>query len=552
MFCVQCEQTIRTPAGNGCAYAQGMCGKTAETSDLQDVLIYTLQGLSAWALAAREHDIVDDEIDAFVPKAFFATLTNVNFDSARIVDYVNQALAYRQQLADRLAALAVQLAELPAAARFEPGVELLEQLAHAPQTAVNRGKSEVNEDIMGLRLLCLYGLKGAAAYMEHARVLDQQDSAVAAEFHRIMSWLGTDPSDLDPLFKCAMDIGLLNFKIMEMLDLGETTAFGHPEPTQVRVTPVPGKCILVSGHDMVDLKLILEQTAGTGINVYTHGEMLPALAYPFFKQYPHLVGNYGSAWQNQQKEFANFPGAVVMTSNCIIDPNVGNYSDRIFTRSIVGWPGVTHLEGEDFSAVIAKAQALEGFKHVELEHFITIGFARNALMQAAPAVIDKVKAGEISHFFLVGGCDGDRAERAYYTEFAKAIPQDSLLLTLGCGKYKFNKLDFGDIGGIPRLQRRLLRHSTGIGAFRGVRVRCQRSAADPGALLVRAKSHRHPAHPAGTRREGHSHRPDRSGLPHPGPAQGAGGAVRSQGNHDRRGGSRRDPGGLIRVQPKML
>ncbi|MGL4471627.1 MAG: hydroxylamine reductase [Aeromonas hydrophila] len=451
MFCVQCEQTIRTPAGNGCAYAQGMCGKTAETSDLQDVLIYTLQGLSAWALAAREHGIVDSEIDAFVPKAFFATLTNVNFDSARIVAYVNQALSYRQQLAAKLAPLAVQADALPAAARFEPGADLLAQLAQAPQTAVNRGKNEVNEDIMGLRLLCLYGLKGAAAYMEHARVLDQQDAGVAAEFHRIMSWLGTDPSDLDPLFKCAMEIGLLNFKIMEMLDLGETTAFGHPEPTQVRVTPVPGKCILVSGHDMVDLKLILEQTKGSGIKVYTHGEMLPALAYPFFKQYPHLVGNYGSAWQNQQKEFANFPGAVVMTSNCIIDPNVGNYSDRIFTRSIVGWPGVTHLEGEDFSAVIAKAQALEGFKHVELEHFITIGFARNALMQAAPAVIDKVKAGEISHFFLVGGCDGDRAERAYYTEFAKAIPQDSLLLTLGCGKYKFNKLDFGDIGGIPRL-----------------------------------------------------------------------------------------------------
>lgn len=451
MFCVQCEQTIRTPAGNGCAYAQGMCGKTAETSDLQDVLIYTLQGLSAWALAAREHGIVDSEIDAFVPKAFFATLTNVNFDSARIVAYVNQALAYRQQLAAKLTPLAVQADTLPAAASFEPGADLLAQLAQAPQTAVNRGKNDVNEDIMGLRLLCLYGLKGAAAYMEHARVLDQQDAGVAAEFHRIMSWLGTDPCDLDPLFKCAMEIGLLNFKIMEMLDLGETTAFGHPEPTQVRVTPVPGKCILVSGHDMVDLKLILEQTRGTGINVYTHGEMLPALAYPFFKQYPHLVGNYGSAWQNQQKEFANFPGAVVMTSNCIIDPNVGNYSDRIFTRSIVGWPGVTHLEGEDFSVVIAKAQALEGFKHVELEHFITIGFARNALMQAAPAVIDKVKAGEISHFFLVGGCDGDRAERAYYTEFAKAIPQDSLLLTLGCGKYKFNKLDFGDIGGIPRL-----------------------------------------------------------------------------------------------------
>ncbi|WP_429057697.1 hydroxylamine reductase [Aeromonas jandaei] len=451
MFCVQCEQTIRTPAGNGCAYAQGMCGKTAETSDLQDVLIYTLQGLSAWALAAREHCIVDREIDAFVPKAFFATLTNVNFDSARIVAYVNQALAYRQQLADRLTAMAVQVNDLPQSAYFEPGAELLEQLVHAGPAAPNRGKSEVNEDIMGLRLLCLYGLKGAAAYMEHARVLDQQSDEVTAEFHRIMSWLSTDPSEMGRLFNCAMEIGQLNFKIMEMLDLGETSAFGHPEPTRVRVTPIPGKCILVSGHDMMDLKLILEQTKGTGINVYTHGEMLPALAYPFFKQYPHLVGNYGSAWQNQQKEFANFPGAVVMTSNCIIDPNVGNYSDRIFTRSIVGWPGVTHLEGDDFSAVIAKALALDGFKHVELEHFITIGFARNALMQAAPTVIEKVKAGEISHFFLVGGCDGDKAERAYFTEFAKAAPRDSLLLTLGCGKYKFNKLDFGDIGGIPRL-----------------------------------------------------------------------------------------------------
>ncbi|MFL9627983.1 hydroxylamine reductase [Aeromonas jandaei] len=451
MFCVQCEQTIRTPAGNGCAYAQGMCGKTAETSDLQDVLIYTLQGLSAWALAARDQGIIDREIDAFVPKAFFATLTNVNFDSARIVAYINKALAYRQQLADRLTAMAVQVNDLPSSSHFEPGAELLEQLAHAGPAAPNRGKSEVNEDIMGLRLLCLYGLKGAAAYMEHARVLDQQSDEVTAEFHRIMSWLSTDPSEMGRLFNCAMEIGQLNFKIMEMLDLGETSAFGHPEPTRVRVTPLPGKCILVSGHDMMDLKLILEQTKGTGINVYTHGEMLPALAYPFFKQYPHLVGNYGSAWQNQQKEFANFPGAVVMTSNCIIDPNVGNYSDRIFTRSIVGWPGVTHLEGDDFSAVIAKALALDGFKHTELEHFITIGFARNALMQAAPAVIEKVKAGEISHFFLVGGCDGDKAERAYFTEFAKAAPRDSLLLTLGCGKYKFNKLDFGDIGGIPRL-----------------------------------------------------------------------------------------------------
>lgn len=451
MFCVQCEQTIRTPAGNGCAYAQGMCGKTAETSDLQDVLIFALQGLSAWASLARQHGIVDRTIDAFVPQAFFATLTNVNFDSDRIMAYAHEAIAYRAQLADKLGQLAVNLTDLPASAYFELGDDKSSQLAQASQTAVNRGKELVSEDVLGLRLLCLYGLKGAAAYMEHARVLGQQEDEIGTEFHRIMAWLSTDPCEVPALLECAMAIGMLNFKVMEMLDRGETGAFGHPEPTRVRVTPVPGKCILVSGHDMVDLKLILEQTKDTGINVYTHGEMLPALAYPFFKQYPHLVGNYGSAWQNQQKEFANFPGAVVMTSNCIIDPNVGNYSDRIFTRSIVGWPGVTHLEGEDFSAVVAKAQSLPGFAHEELEHFITIGFARNALMQAAPAVIEKVKAGDIKHFFLVGGCDGDRAERAYYTEFARAVPQDSLLLTLGCGKYKFNKLEFGDIGGIPRL-----------------------------------------------------------------------------------------------------
>ncbi|MGL5947751.1 MAG: hydroxylamine reductase [Aeromonas sp.] len=447
MFCVQCEQTIRTPAGNGCAYAQGMCGKTAQTSDLQDVLIYTLQSLSAVALSARAHDIIDNSVDTFVPKAFFATLTNVNFDDARLSAYINQALALRDALAAKLPASV----SLPAVAQFMPGSDLASQLSHASACLPNRGKGEVDEDIMGLRLLCLYGLKGAAAYMEHAHVLGQEDAAIAEEFHRIMSWLATDPSDLGALLNCSMEIGQLNFKVMGMLDAGETTAFGHPEPTQVRVTPIPGQCILVSGHDMIDLKLILEQTQGLGIHVYTHGEMLPALAYPLFKQFPHLVGNYGSAWQNQQNEFANFPGAIVMTSNCIIDPNVGNYGDRIFTRSIVGWPGVTHIEGDDFAAVIAKAQSLAGFKHEELEHFITIGFARNALMQAAPAVIEKVKAGEIKHFFLVGGCDGDKAERSYFTEFAKAIPQDSLLLTLGCGKYKFNKLDFGDIGGIPRL-----------------------------------------------------------------------------------------------------
>ncbi|MGI2257776.1 hydroxylamine reductase [Shewanella sp. GXUN23E] len=453
MFCIQCEQTVRTPTGAGCVYSQGMCGKLAATSDLQDVLIYMLQGVSFYALKAREFGIVDAEIDAFVPKAFFATLTNVNFDDERILAYTNQAQIYR----DRLKAAYLQAAgegaetDLPLSASMVLGTSKAEVLNQAAVAAPNRGAAEVHEDIMGLRLLCLYGLKGAAAYMEHARVLDQTDADVAAEFHRLMAFLATDSADAGALFDTAMAIGQLNYQIMTMLDRGETDAFGHPEPTQVNTKAVKGKAILVSGHDMKDLELILQQTEGKGINVYTHGEMLPALAYPELKKYPHLVGNYGSAWQNQQQEFATFPGAIVMTSNCIIDPNVGQYADRIFTRSIVGWPGVTHLEGDDFSSVIDKAMSLDGFPYDEIPHMITIGFARNALMQAAPAVVEQVKAGNIKHFFLIGGCDGDKAQRSYFTDLARAVPQDSLILTLGCGKYKFNKLEFGDINGIPRL-----------------------------------------------------------------------------------------------------
>lgn len=453
MFCVQCEQTIRTPEGNGCSYSQGMCGKLASTSDIQDLLIYMLQGVSAYAVKAREFGIVDSDIDVFVPKAFFATLTNVNFDDDRLIDYAYQAQTYRDQLkAAYMVACkgkGVEPEMVSAQGELLLGASKPEMLAQAPMALPNRG--DVHEDILGLRLLCLYGLKGAAAYMEHARVLDQTDVGVAAEFHSIMAFLGEDSIDADKLFATAMQIGQLNYRIMAMLDLGETTSFGHPEPTQVNTKSVKGKAILVSGHDMKDLELILQQTEGKGINVFTHGEMLPALAYPAFKKYSHLVGNYGGAWQNQQKEFATFPGAVVMTSNCIIDPTVGEYSDRIYTRSIVGWPGVTHVEGDDFSEVINKALALEGFIYDEIPHLITIGFARNALMAAAPTVVENVKNGSIKHFFLIGGCDGDKLERNYFTDLAKSVPDDSIILTLGCGKYKFNKLEFGDINGVPRL-----------------------------------------------------------------------------------------------------
>ncbi|MUK92616.1 hydroxylamine reductase [Aliivibrio fischeri] len=455
MFCIQCEQTIQTPTTKGCSFAQGMCGKTAEVSDLQDILVYALQGVSFWAEQGRKVNVILDEIDQWAPKAFFATLTNVNFDPERVIEFAQQAQDYKQQLEETVRAAATvtntELDELSPAAKFELPTEADQIIALAPQAAVNRGHETQHEDVIGLRLLCLYGLKGAAAYMEHARVLGQTDKDVFTEYHQIMAWLGTDPTDLSELLDCSMKIGLMNYRIMEMLDTGETDTFGHPEPSQVNIKTIEGKCILISGHDLHDLEKILQQTEGKGINIYTNGEMLPAHSYPELKKYPHLVGNYGSAWQNQQKEFANFPGAIVMTSNCLLNPNVGQYADRLFTRSIVGWPGVAHIEGDDFTAVIDCALAQEGFKHNEIEQMITVGFGRNALMAAAPAVVEQVKEGNISHFFLVGGCDGDKSERSYYTDFTAQAPEDSVILTLACGKYRFNKNQFGDINGIPRL-----------------------------------------------------------------------------------------------------
>lgn len=300
-------------------------------------------------------------------------------------------------------------------------------------------------------MLNLYGLKGAAAYMEHAHVLGQYSNDIYAEFHHYMAWLGTQPRDVDTLLNNAMGIGKMNFNVMAILDKGETDAYGHPTPSSVNVRPVAGKAILISGHDLKDLRMLLEQTEGTGVNVYTHGEMLPAHGYPELKKFKHLVGNYGSGWQNQQTEFAKFPGPILMTSNCIIDPNVGNYTDRIWTRSIVGWPGARHLEGDDFSQIVAQAQVCEGFPYNEIEHMITVGFGRQTLLNAADTVIDLVSQKKLRHVFLVGGCDGSRAERSYFTDFARAVPQDCLILTLACGKYRFNKLDFGTLEGLPRL-----------------------------------------------------------------------------------------------------
>jgi len=454
MFCVQCEHTIRTPQGDaGCSYTRGMCGKTGEVSDLQDTLVHLSQAVSTYAVAARKVGVIDAEVDTYVPQAFFSTLTNVNFDAERIVDFARRAETHRNTLRLNYEAACAEQGQapeaLPPAAHYRLPDARTVMLSDALQFALNRQKKEVGEDEIGLRLLCLYGLKGAAAYMEHARVLGQTDAGVAGRFHELMAFLGTQPADAGALFQCAMDIGQLNYRVMEMLDKGETETFGHPEPTRVNTQPVAGKAILVSGHDLHDLELILQQSAGKGINVYTHGEMLPAHAYPAFKKYPHLVGNYGTAWQNQQKEFAEFPGAILMTTNCIQKP-VESYKGNIFTTGLVGWPGVTHVD-KDFSKVIEKALAMPGFAADEDKGSVLTGFARNAVLGVADKVIAAVKGGDIRHFFLVAGCDGAKPGRNYYTEFVEKVPSDCVVLTLACGKFRFFDKKLGDIGGIPRL-----------------------------------------------------------------------------------------------------
>lgn len=454
MFCMQCEQTIATPAIKGCVFAQGMCGKTAEVSDLQDVLVRYLQGISFWAKLGADYDYHDSEIDRWCTQAFFSTLTNVNFDPARIYEFINEAKRNKDALEKRVRELVAQkqgvIPALTAAASLDIPTTHEAVIQFAPNIALNHDRQKV-DDILGAYLLCLYGLKGVAAYMEHAAVLGQTDTEVYTSYHEIMSYLGDKPDNLDELVGTSLAIGKLNYRVMTMLDHGETSRFGDPVPTTVNIAKTEGKCILVSGHDLEDLYDILVQTEGKGIHVYTHGEMLPAHGYPKLKSFKHLIGNYGTAWQNQQKEFAQFPGAIVMTSNCIINPDIGRYKDRIFTRSIVGWPGVKHIIGNDFSEVINCALSLDGFTETEVPHEITVGFGRAALANAAPAVIKEIRAGNVRHVFLVGGCDGDKKERNYFTEFAQKTPSDTLMLTLACGKYRFNSIDFGNINGIPRL-----------------------------------------------------------------------------------------------------
>ena len=443
MFCYQCEQTA---GGKGCAKI-GVCGKTAETAELQDLLVYAAVGIAQYAHCAGKQGKSDRQVDQFVVEALFSTVTNVNFDPVRLEALIAKAGAVITQ-----AKSLCGCESLTGPAQWQAPASRDEMLQQAQSNSIAKRLEDLGPDVAGLQELILYGLKGTAAYADHARVLGVEDDDVYAFFNEALDFLTTEAStDVDALVAMALKVGEVNLKVMGMLDQANTGKYGHPEPTVVRVTPVKGKAILVSGHDLKDLDDLLKQTEGKGINVYTHGEMLPCLAYPGLKKYKHLVGNYGGAWQDQAKEFDAFPGAILMTTNCIQKPR-DSYNDRIFTTGLVAWPGVKHIGADkDFTPVINTALAQPGFTADAEEKTITIGFGHNAVMGVAGTVIDAVKAGKIRHFFLIGGCDGAKPGRNYYTDFAQQVPDDCVILTLACGKYRFNKLPFGDIGGIPRL-----------------------------------------------------------------------------------------------------
>ena len=448
MFCYQCEQTA---GGTGCTKF-GVCGKAPSTAALQDALLHVTKGIGALMHHAAAKGVRDRAIDRFVVEALFTTVTNVNFDDDRLATLVRKAFGVRDEARALLAkadAAAVP-ASTPANFFGWQASGNPEQIAHAAEVfSIDRRRAELGDDAVGLQELITYGLKGMAAYADHAMILGKEDDSLYAFFHEALEGL-TRPPQVDALVALSLKCGEVNLKIMELLDSANTGAYGHPVPTAVRVTPVKGKAILVSGHDLKDLDYLLQQTEGKGINIYTHGEMLPCHGYPGLKKYPHLVGNYGGAWQDQQKEFDEFPGAILMTTNCIQRPRP-SYMERIFTCGLVAWPGVEHISDRDFSPVIEAALAAPGFAEDAPEHTILVGFGHNAVLGVAPTVIEAVKAGKLRHFFLIGGCDGAKSGRNYYTEFAEQVPQDCVILTLACGKYRFNKLEFGDIGGIPRL-----------------------------------------------------------------------------------------------------
>jgi hydroxylamine reductase len=444
MFCYQCEQTAQ---GKGCT-AYGVCGKSPEVAALQDLLIYKLRELSRLSLEGRKVGVKDEQLDVFICEAAFVTLTNVNFDLAAIIEHINKAVQLRDSLRENVQSAGGYTA-------YHGPIDM--QLEKTPEGLIRQGKQvgvkadpTADPDLNGLRWLLIYGLKGVSAYAYHAYLLGKKDERVFEFVQEAFAATLDKSLCVNDFLGLALKCGEINIRALELLDAGNTEKYGHPTPTKVPLGHKKGKAILVSGHDLIDLEAILKQTQDKNINVYTHGEMLPTHGYPGLKKYPHFYGHYGTAWQNQQREFAQFPGAILMTTNCIQKP-MENYKNNIFTSGPVGYTGVAHISGSDFSALINRALELPGFPEDIEGKNVTVGFGRNAVLSVAEKIVDSVMNGHINSFFLVAGCDGAKAGRNYYTEFVEKAPKDSVILTLACGKFRFFDKDLGEIDGIPRL-----------------------------------------------------------------------------------------------------
>ena len=448
MFCYQCEQTAK---GVGCD-KMGVCGKKPEVAALQDLLVYALQGLAMVAVEARKVGVNNPELNQFTNKAMFSTLTNVNFDPDRFPLLISGSVELREQMRVMIKEAEGKYEFPEGPATFTPDTTLEGMIKQGEEVGL-KSDPTIDPDILALQHTMLFGLKGVCAYADHALILGKEDDAVYEFVHEGLAAMQNKDLGLDDWVGLTLKCGEANLKAMELLDAGNTETYGHPIPTSVPLGAKAGKAILVSGHDLKDMEEVLKQTEGKGINVYTHGEMLPTHAYPKLKEYSHFYGHYGTAWQNQAKEFAEFPGAILMTTNCIQKPK-DSYHDNIFTTGLVGWPGITHIKNEDFTPVIDKALEMPGFSADTNGKAVMCGFGHNAVMGGygrGDKIIDAVKSGAIKHFFLVGGCDGAKPGRSYYTEFVEKAPKDTIILTLACGKFRFFDKDLGDIGGIPRL-----------------------------------------------------------------------------------------------------
>lgn len=447
MFCYQCEQTA---GGKGCT-KMGVCGKAPEIAALQDLLIYQIKGISCYAKEIVEKgENVDKSIVTFIENSLFTTLTNVNFDAGFHVEILKESQRIKEKVRKQVGKIKNDTDH----ATYNLSETKSEMLEDAKKAGIMYDQ-KLDPDIRSLRQTIIYGLKGISAYGHQARELGYYDDQVDNFYIRALEATTDDTLSVEELIRWTMRTGDMSVAVMKKLDEANTTVYDNPSPHKVNVHIKKGPFIIVSGHDLKDLEMLLEQTEGKGINIYTHGEMIPSHGYPGLKKYPHLVGNFGSAWQNQQKEFDNIPGCILMTTNCLMRPRE-TYKDRIFTTSVVGWDGVKHIpkgkDGKkDFTEIINKALELGGYEEDQEPHEILVGFGHNATLSNAETIVNAVKDGKIRHFFLIGGCDGARPGRSYYTEFAKMVPDDCIILTLACGKYRFNKLEFGEVAGLPRL-----------------------------------------------------------------------------------------------------